>query len=804
MKQAMRVIRILMLAVLLPPSPDGLSQDEDSALVERFRINNQDAYRERIYVHLDRQYYLAGEMIRFTIFCLEPGSCRPSPASSVACIELVDPRSRSINRKKIALHRGIGTGLMEIPLSCKSQEYILRCYTAWQRNSGSGAYYYNNILILHPSKPVNFTMDTGTSTDLKVNFYPEGGHLVPGLVNHVVFSAHEDGRIPVQAGGEILMDDSVRVTRFQTSWPGIGSFRMVPEKGRKYTAWVSDTAGNQTSFHLPLLQEDACGIELKNEPDGRRTLLIRPHSGICDTRQTITLIAWNPRRIGLIRKMKADTLIQHQFEDHRFSPGINYLTLVDKKKHILAERSFFVEKEASLEIRAIGLEGSYTSRETVTFSLETLAPEGLSTNSRLSVSVSCSGNDLPHSHSNSFRQSVLLGGEVPELFAWQSEDISPGGMDLYMIIHSAGKCSWLEDRNVHTMYIPELKGPVVSGKITRKGSGSPAGGQELCLSFIDSIPHFYSTCSDEEGYFHFAPDHLEGTREMVVQVHGKGNVEEFQITMEDDFAQDPLPEFSFSSLQKAGLQQHFEKLLLHRQLAGAYAHMEESSTMVGSFPPGSDPAGSPGHHPERIPFYGKSDHQIIMEEFIALPVMEEVFRELGKRIFLVREQGKYLVRLLDLKTNRIIGDEPFYFIDGVPVFDSEILMDLDPSRVHSIRLKSQRYFIKNTRMDGIVDIRTTGGEAEPVPLPPSAIRQRYQGFSAYEPAVSVDSLILRDPRIPLFLTTPCFESSLTSSPGQPATVRFPAPDSKGQYDIVVKALDENGRIGEKRYTIQIQ
>jgi hypothetical protein len=859
MNRNLHQIWIFFAAAILAIALNASSQKVSEELTELFMNHYAAGYQERIFVHLDRQYYLAGEKVRFSIFCLEPGSLRPSVASSVAYIELVDHQNLPIIRDKVSLIRGFGSGSLEIPPSCNSQEYILRCYTAWQRNEGPGAYYYNNILILNPSKPMKLAADRGTAGenvtagsqrtagelrtageqgttgsqrtageqgigieegsgseevtgvdeaigvdeatgvdevtggDLEFRCYPEGGHLVPGVMNRFIFTVTDKAKAPCEANGEILRDDSVKVASISTSWPGIGAWSMVPESGREYTAKIREPGGHRAVFSLSPSPGQACAVELIRDPDGMRSLLVRPHHLLCEIHAALTLLVWRPSGIELMQEAEADTLIQFVFHDHRFPAGIHYITLVDRKLQIMAERSFFVQKEDSLEIRIVGLEDAYTSRETIAFRLETLAPGGLPATSRLSVSVSCRGDDLAHAHPNSFLQSILLGGEVPELYSLQEKEISRDLMDLYMIIHSAGKCNWLQHERSNAVYIPEKEGLVVSGEIIHEVSRTPADGRELFLSFIDSIPHFYSTSSNEQGRFHFGLDQPIGAREMVVQVNAEGNEEDVLITLDDDFSRDPIPDLPFGLLNRPGLEELFEKLLLHRQLAMAYSLQADPTTVQSVAARG-----------DMNPFYGEPDHRIILEEFITLPVMEEVFRELGKRIFLVRKEGRYLVRLLDLNTNRIIGDQPFYFIDGIPVFDPEILMGLDPSRVHSIRLKSQRYFMKHTRMDGIVDIRTTRGDAGPVILPPSAIRQTLQCLSAQEAGVFIDSSAMSDPRIPVFLTTPFFGTPLSTSPGQAAAVSFPAPDSKGPYDIVVKALDAQGRIGEERFTILIR
>ena len=162
---------------------------------------------------------------------------------------------------------------------------------------------------------------------------------------------------------------------------------------------------------------------------------------------------------------------------------------------------------------------------------------------------------------------------------------------------------------------------------------------------------------------------MRGKKDMVIQVPGVD--QNILISINPDRSLERIPEQAWVSMNKVGLAGQYREMLKEKQLSEAY----------GLFPVHPGYNNEPFSERRHLPFYGKSDHEIIMENYVKLPVMEEVFRELGKRIFLTRDDGNYKVRILDLETNRIIGDHPFFFIDGLPFFDSEKLLGLDPSLI---------------------------------------------------------------------------------------------------------------------------
>ena len=323
-----------------------------------------------------------------------------------------------------------------------------------------------------------------------------------------------------------------------------------------------------------------------------------------------------------------------------------------------------------------------------------------------------------------------------------------------------------------------MKGVRLSGRITRPGSGEAVVNRNVLLSFIDSITDIYSVNSDADGRFQFDLQGLHGRKDMIIQVPGED--QNILISIDPDHSLERIPEQAWVSLNKDGLEDQYRDMLLEKQLSSAYGLPRDH--------PGNNSDPSPGK--KHLPFYGESDHEIIMGDYIKLPVMEEVFRELGKRVFLSRNEGKYKVQLLDIETNRIIGDHPYFFIDGIPFFDSEKLLAMDPSSIKSISLKSRKYFMGGLIMDGIIDIRSKKGDAALVEFPRSAVRDYFQGFQHPRPSWKKGTGY--NARIPLYKTTLLFESQIETGPGKSADFELLAPDSRGSYTLSIRGITNEG------------
>jgi hypothetical protein len=325
------------------------------------------------------------------------------------------------------------------------------------------------------------------------------------------------------------------------------------------------------------------------------------------------------------------------------------------------------------------------------------------------------------------------------------------------------------------LFLPDLEGLQLSGQVRERLTGTPVEGTTLILSRIDSLAELRTSKSDKRGRFRFDLNGLLGKKDFIIQTSLPD--QDVLISLDQEFSLKPLPDHLQPVKWQDDLDTLFAMLLLRQQIQQAYTDVD----------PGQPDAPStfPGPHP--YPFYGPYDHLVLMDEFIKLPVMEEVFRELGKRVFLEREKGNLQVRLLDLNANRIIGDDPCFLIDGVPFFDSGKLLDLDPAGIERIALLSQKYFIEDLVMDGIIDIRTRERDAGMMEFPRSAIRQYYQGFPLNSSSVRVLPEV-EDTRIPRAAATHLFEPLLELSEERSTMVTFPAPELPGDYQIIIRGF----------------
>jgi len=115
--------------------------------------------QEKLYVHTDKELYLAGEICWFKIYDVDAGSHRPLDMSKVVYLEWLDKDNKPVLQAKAALDKGSGDGSLYLPLTVRTGNYKLRAYTSWMKNYGADWYFEKTVTINNSRK------DAGTPNE---------------------------------------------------------------------------------------------------------------------------------------------------------------------------------------------------------------------------------------------------------------------------------------------------------------------------------------------------------------------------------------------------------------------------------------------------------------------------------------------------------------------------------------------------------------------------------------------------------------------------------------------------------------
>jgi uncharacterized protein YfaS (alpha-2-macroglobulin family) len=103
-------------------------------LLPQFEEYMQATLQEKIYLHSDRSFYLAGEICWFKLYDVDASFNKPLEMSKVAYVELLNDKNKPVLQAKIALDEGFGNGSFQLPADLESGKYKIRAYTNWMKN----------------------------------------------------------------------------------------------------------------------------------------------------------------------------------------------------------------------------------------------------------------------------------------------------------------------------------------------------------------------------------------------------------------------------------------------------------------------------------------------------------------------------------------------------------------------------------------------------------------------------------------------------------------------------------------------
>ena len=193
-------------------------------------------------------------------------------------------------------------------------------------------------------------------------------------------------------------------------------------------------------------------------------------------------------------------------------------------------------------------------------------------------------------------------------------------------------------------------------------------------------------------------------------------------------------------------------------------------------------------------FYGKPATELVMKDYIALPVMQEVFFELLPGVSLKTKKTGYEIIMNDPADNRPYEYPPSLFVDGVLVKDATVIAGIDPENVEIIDVVRDKYFVGDYLFYGIINVITKAGDFSNATLPDHALRLPYRVTDPVPSFISPDysSSDIRAKRVPDFRTTLYWNPSVNQDKEGKTRIEFWTSDFSSDYEINVQGITTDG------------
>ena len=154
---------------------------------------------------------------------------------------------------------------------------------------------------------------------------------------------------------------------------------------------------------------------------------------------------------------------------------------------------------------------------------------------------------------------------------------------------------------------------------------------------------------------------------------------------------------------------------------------------------------------------------------------------------------------MDKITREELGDDPLVLVDGVPVFDMDKVMKLDPLKMSRLDVLARRYILGYNSFDGIASFTTYKGDLNGFELDPHAIVVDYEGIQLqrkfYAPEYETEQQLTS--HLPDFRNLLFWEPEVKTKSDGKETLGFYTSDLPGKYAIVLQGINASGMSGSQ-------
>jgi len=507
------------------------------------RLTNQLKYfpQEKVYLHLDKPYYSAGERIWFRAYMVHATIHTPLAISRYIYVELVNAHNEIVLRKKIRPTEDVlFFGQIELSPDMAEGWYSIRAYTKFMQNIDEAYFYRQRIYIGNSLKGLNgVTVDEKTGSynsdfkstaekkaDFDVQFFPEGGHLIAGNLQMVGFKAIAKNGLGTDISGRIVDEQSKDVCSFKSSHLGMGLVAITPQSGKTYSAICEDSHGQSLTIKLPEASIQNYTLSVKQNSATIGVSILTPDAA--PRTDTLYLIA-NLRGLPILQSTILPESPGILLSRKGLSSGITQLLLLNGRGEILSERLIYVSTNDKASLNLTLDKPNYAKRDAAHATLLLKNSQGAPVEGNFSISVTDDNDVKIDPNATTIESYLLLQSDLrgyienPDWYFNAENKNTSFSLDLLMLTQGwrrydvasvlAGK------QDAGRGFAPE-QGPVIMGKVQNFPArrGLPKNNVSL---FVHKKMSFDMATTDNYGRFTFHSAEYPDSTKIMVQAEKK-------------------------------------------------------------------------------------------------------------------------------------------------------------------------------------------------------------------------------------------------------------------------------------------
>jgi len=773
--RVLKELPLMMIILLLPVSLCGQSADMAGPVIADKVLNI-----EEIHLVTDRDVYIAGEQVYFSVSQTGRLTHTPGTLSKVVYVDLLDSYKTPVVQVKTGTDGFNGAGVFRIPDTLRTGNYFIRSFTNLMKNYPQALFAYRMITVINPFRSLA-AIRVPPSDHLadSVVFFPATGSLVAGLKNRLGIKCFNASGDPVVIRGTVLTAAGDTVAAFSTDRHGTALFDLIPPDSGTLSMAVTDGTGAGRRFDLPEVKDSGLTFQIgPGSSPGEVSLRLAVSDRF---RGGPVKVAYSPVCFAsVVKEVHSAGNPVVTYESGSVPEGLARVTVTDMEGHELASRWYYHTSIPSANIDVSISSAVMSPREKGEVTLRMSDGEGSPLPGVISVSVV-----KPVLVNESRFDELARNVQLPSVQSFRTDIVEPDINDFLVFCDENGDLRGARGTKGEIAYLPESEGHLVTGVVRDIETDEPLAGEELTLSVVGRTARCSFTRSDSEGRFSF-PVMEYGRKEIVIQ---RLNPAErgYYIDLNDPFL------FEMRISQVPG--PYYPDTTRLRELNDAIISMQVSN-IYDSFLKKGRVRLSCGTFPG---FFGEPDRTVLLSDFIQLSTLREVFKEIVPGLTTSGRDENLTLNLANRYPGVIFNAPPLVILDGIPVYDLEKVLDIPSSQIEKVEVLSARYFTGDIILNGIINIVSHKGDLSVLEFDRSVLRQEYDmmldSYDVAAPDYSTDSLKMS--RIPDYRNTLYWNPAVQTGPDGSATVEFWTSDEAGEYCIITECLAADGRRARK-------
>jgi hypothetical protein len=365
----------------------------------------------------------------------------------------------------------------------------------------------------------------GDNSEYNLQFFPEGGSIIPGVNTQVAFKALGTDGMGTNVTGTLYDSADNEILTFNSQHLGMGIFHFIPIENETYYVICRNEGDNLKRFELPASQPAAYVITARNAGSQLRISHRRGGEAPIDTLsllihhkgQILFYEEWNPQKE------------MYSIANKGLPTGILNILLLNSNNEVLSERLLFnLNENEFARLQADTSTPTYKRREHISIALNLTDQEMTPISGNMAISVTDKESVLIDSTTNII-STLLLSSELKGYIEMPASYFQDGELNKHAIDALMLTQGWRRydipavlNGRIET---PDAFEPELAQKVSGKADGvfsSLKEGQISLMARLDTMITTQVAQADEKGRFSFDMEYPEGTSILVQSLSRRG------------------------------------------------------------------------------------------------------------------------------------------------------------------------------------------------------------------------------------------------------------------------------------------